>query len=57
MAFQKRPEFSQLQGGNLSYIETHQWPPKDYLEAVANYERKYPSSSTKQGRKGASRVG
>eukprot|EP00117_Sycon_ciliatum_P004051 scpid42668/ scgid8577/ Rho-related protein racA len=50
MAFKQRGEFSQLHGDNLSYIDTNQWPPMDYLDAIAEYEKKYPSKKQKSGR-------
>ena len=44
MAFTARPEFSLLQGDNLAFVEEHQWPPKSYLTAVDEYEKKYMKS-------------
>jgi len=35
----KRKEFADLKDENLKYIEEHQWPPVDYLNALAEYEK------------------
>lgn len=35
----KRPEFHQLTGSNLEYIEANQWPPRSFYERLARYEQ------------------
>ncbi|KAL5497563.1 hypothetical protein EMCRGX_G014056 [Ephydatia muelleri] len=39
--FSSKPEFSLLTGDNLAYVQTHQWPPVSYLEAMEEYRKKY----------------
>jgi Rho family protein len=39
IAFSRRPEFAQLTGSNLEFIETNRWPPLSYLVAVEQYEK------------------
>jgi len=35
----QRADFAQLSSENKKYIDENQWPPKSYLQEVANYEK------------------
>uniref|UniRef100_A0A6B2KZ06 RING-type E3 ubiquitin transferase n=1 Tax=Arcella intermedia TaxID=1963864 RepID=A0A6B2KZ06_9EUKA len=36
---QKRPEWDNLKGDNLKYIEENKWPPQSYLDELEAYEK------------------
>ncbi|KAL5010407.1 hypothetical protein ScPMuIL_012712 [Solemya velum] len=39
IAFEQRKEFSMLEGSNREHIEENRWPPVNYLNEVAQYEK------------------
>lgn len=39
IAFKNRQEFNLLQSKNLDHVEEHRWPPEEYLNEVAEYEK------------------
>jgi Ras-related C3 botulinum toxin substrate 1 len=43
-----RPEFKELSGENLEFIEKNQWPPRSYQAALAEYQKKVADKSQKK---------
>ena len=42
----KRPEWSNLSKSDKKYVEKNMWPPQDYLDALAEYEKAVGQSSS-----------
>jgi len=42
----QRKEFATLEGETLKHVEANQWPPKNYLKEVAEYEKLVKGTSS-----------
>ncbi|XP_030828131.1 rho-related protein racA [Strongylocentrotus purpuratus] len=51
LAFERRAEFSQLEGDNLAHVSDKRWPPVKYLEEVEIWESKYGDKKKKSDEK------
>ena len=48
LAFEKRTEFSQLEGDNLDYVMRNRWPPVIYLQEMQEFELKHKKGKVKK---------
>eukprot|EP01130_Rhizamoeba_saxonica_P016412 TRINITY_DN7581_c0_g1_i1.p1 TRINITY_DN7581_c0_g1~~TRINITY_DN7581_c0_g1_i1.p1 ORF type:complete len:678 (+),score=138.23 TRINITY_DN7581_c0_g1_i1:112-2145(+) len=42
----KRPEFEELEGENLEYVNEHRWPPLSYMKELEEYEKQIASPTS-----------
>eukprot|EP00054_Salpingoeca_dolichothecata_P025527 m.179382 g.179382 ORF g.179382 m.179382 type:complete len:665 (-) comp25388_c0_seq1:140-2134(-) len=59
IAFENRPDFQLLEGENKEYVHRKRWPPKSYLDEMAEYEKKVEEQEQKarKGKKKSSSAG